>query len=101
MTEIGFFEANGWSKLNLAHAHDCLQWKREVGNPKERRYVRVAGVAPDIEVKPFINDLDTVLRGVTERVFYVKENGKFVRPPRPRPRVFEQRLAPTARALVA
>ena len=100
MTEIGFSEVNGWSKLNLAHAHDRLQWKREVGNPKERRYVRVAGVAPDIEVKPFINDLDTVLRGVTERVFFVKEDGKFVRPPRPEPRVFEQRLAPTARVLV-
>jgi hypothetical protein len=76
-----------------------LQWIREVGNPKERRYVRVAGVAPDIEIQPFTNDLDTLLRGVAERVFFVKTDSGFTRPPRPEPRVFEQRLATTATAL--
>jgi hypothetical protein len=59
----------------------------------------VAGVAPDIEIEPFINDLDTVLRGVTERVFFVKGDNGFTRPPRPEPRVFEQRLATTATEL--
>jgi hypothetical protein len=44
--------------------YDRLQWRRVLGVPKERRYVRVAGVSPDVEIKPFINNLDTLLRGV-------------------------------------
>jgi hypothetical protein len=76
-----------------------LQWKRELGVPRERRYVRVAGVAPDTEIVPFINDLDTLLRGVAERVFFVKKEGDFVRPPRPKPRVFGSRLAPVLHEL--
>lgn len=87
----------GWKSIKVPgrkRTPDRLQWKREVGAPRERRYVRVAGVGPDIDYVPFTNDLDTLLRGVAERVFFVKtEDGFFKRPPRPKPRVFAQRLA--------
>ncbi len=64
-----------------------------MGTPKERRYVRVAGVSPDIDIVPFINSLDTLLRAVTERVFMVKDgSGGFKRPPRPEPDVFEDTM---------
>lgn len=69
-----------------------MQWKRELGTPKERHYVRVAGVAPAVEIVPFINSLDTLLRAVTERVFLVKDGGVFRRPPRPKPGVFHRNL---------
>jgi len=88
-----------WSTLNLEHNTDRLRWRRELGTPRERRYVRVAGVAPDIDVVPFINDLDTLLRGVTERVFFVKSDAGFTRPPRPGPGVFGERLKTTRQRL--
>jgi hypothetical protein len=60
----------------------------------------VAGVGPDIEIVPFNNDLNTLLRGVCERVFFVKGDGGFVRPPRPQEGVFSRRLQATRDALV-
>jgi hypothetical protein len=59
----------------------------------------VAGVAPDVEIVPFINSLDTLLRAVTERVFLVKSEFGFVRPPRPAPGVFASTLRPVLRIL--
>jgi len=80
---------------------DRLQWRRVLGVPKERRYVRVAGVAPDVEIQPFINDLDTLLKGVLERVFYVKNgDGEFVRPPRPTKHTWQKRMAAVSEALI-
>jgi hypothetical protein len=65
----------GWNRLS---------WKKELGVPKERRYVRVAGVASDIDIVPFTNDLETLQRAVLERVFCVKgEDCAFKEPPRP------------------
>nr|UQB76159.1 RNA polymerase [Flumine tombus-like virus 9] len=82
-----------WNVAKVAGSRtDRLRWKRELGTPRERRYVRVAGVAPDVEIKPFINSLDTLLRGVAERVFYVKSGEEFVRPPRPKPGHFDRTL---------
>lgn len=77
-----------------------MQWKRELGTPKERRYVRVAGVSPDVEIVPFINSLDTLLRAVTERVFLVKGESGFTRPPRPAPGVFARELRDTRALLI-
>jgi hypothetical protein len=74
---------------------DSLRWRSEVGNPKERRYVRVAGVSPDIDILPFTNDLDTLMRGVAERVFMVKSGDGFTRPPRPAPGHFSRQLEAT------
>ena len=72
---------------------DRLQWRRGVGNPKERGYVRVAGVAPDVDIVPFTDGLDTLLRAVTERVFLVKNCGVFTRPPRPETGAFDSALS--------
>lgn len=77
-----------------------MQWKRELGTPKERRYVRVAGVAPDIDIVPFTNSLDTLLKAVTERVFLVKSGDGFTRPPRPGPGVFDRVLSQTRSLLL-
>jgi hypothetical protein len=60
----------------------------------------VAGVSPDIEIVPFTNDLNTLLRGVCERVFFVKVGSGFSRPPRPDTGVFSQRLCETLESLV-
>ncbi len=65
-----------------------------------RHYVRVAGASPEIDIVPFINNLDTLLRGVLERVFFVKGGDGFVRPPRPEPRVFARNLAGSRELLV-
>jgi hypothetical protein len=62
----------------------------------------VAGVAPDIEIQPFTNDLDTLLRGVLERVFLVKNaEGEFVRPPKPQEPTWHQRMAAVGEMLRA
>lgn len=75
------------------NTRDRLQWRGALGTPKERRYVRVAGVAPDLDIVPFINSLDTLLRAVIERVFLVKDGaGGFCPPPRPEDGVFSRRL---------
>jgi hypothetical protein len=96
---------NGWFESPVLKQNkrrlDCLQWKSVLGNPKERRYVKVAGVAPDIEIEPFTNDLDTLLRGVAERVFFVKGKSGFVRPPKPKPFVFSHTLASVRETLVS
>lgn len=52
----------------------------------------MAGVAPAVEIVPFINSLDTLVRAVTERVFLVKGDGGFKRPPRPKPGIFRRNL---------
>jgi hypothetical protein len=59
----------------------------------------VAGVAPDVDIVPFINSLDTLVRAVTERVFLVKGEYGFTRPPRPAPGVFARELLPVLRIL--
>lgn len=45
--------------------------------------VRVTGISPPVHLHAFNNDLNTLERAVKERVFFVKEEGKFVSPPRP------------------
>jgi len=60
----------------------------------------VAGVAPDIDILPFNNSLETLLRAVTERVFLVKDgSGGFCAPPRPSPGVFSRRLVAVGQQL--
>lgn len=55
--------------------------------------VRVSGISPPMIIAGFNNDVNTLERAVKERVFYVKEDGAFVAPPRPVGTHFEETLA--------
>lgn len=79
---------------------NCLYWRSYLGAPKERRYVRVAGVSPDIDIKPFTEDLNNLRRAVEERVFQVKGSDGLITPPRPSPGEFSTHLLPAYKRLV-
>lgn len=68
---------------------------RRLGITKCRRYTRVSGVSPDIDIVPFNHDIDTLERAVKERVFFVKNIpektgliSEFAPPPKPLPNAF-------------
>lgn len=65
-----------------------------------RRMVRVSGVSPPIVLQGFNSDINTLERGVKERVFYVKDKGQFVSPPLPNPQHFDSALKPVHDRLV-
>ncbi len=73
--------------------------ERQWGVVKARRLVRVSGISPPIDLRAFNNDINTLERAVKERVFYVKEQGVFVQPPRPARGVFAARLLATRQLL--
>jgi hypothetical protein len=56
---------------------------KSLGMVKDRWFVRIAGISDEVVIKPFNHTISALKRAVTERVFFVKENGKFVRPPKP------------------
>lgn len=76
-----------------------MRWRPLGGTPRERHYVRVSRVAPEADISPFTSDLDTLRRGVTERVFLVKAGNGFAQPPRPSRGVFGSQLQATAKQL--
>jgi len=61
-----------------------LTTEPQLGVVKERRFVRLARFANEIVIQPFNHNLVNLHRAVTERVFFVKENGHFVTPPKPK-----------------
>jgi len=77
-----------------------LYWRKRLGFPKERRYVRVAGVSPDIQLLPFTDSLDNLRRAVEERVFQVKGSDGLITPPRPAPADFAKTLYSSRKALL-
>lgn len=80
---------------------DRLRGVRQLGVPKARQFVRVAGAAANVDIIPFNHEFSTMWKAVVERVFFVKNNvGEFVPPPRPDPGVFFQRLETTRKLLV-
>jgi hypothetical protein len=88
-------------KIRKKPVENRLLWRERLGTPKERRYVRVAGVSPDVDIVPFTNDLVTLRRAVLERVFLVKgSDGRLQEPPRPQKGVFSKVLANTLGKLV-
>jgi len=58
-----------------------------------RRMYQVVGVATNVKFAVHNSSLENVYRGVMERVFYVKEGGKFCAPPQPAPGIYRKRLA--------
>lgn len=62
--------------------------------------VRISGVSPEMRLSGFNNTIDTLERAVKERVFFVKENGKFVEPPRPSGDFFAEKMSETKRLLI-
>lgn len=84
----------GKNRGNDLYERNRLRWRARLGTPRERHYVRVAGVAPDVDVVPFTDSLECLRRAVTERVFLVKDGeGNFVEPPRPKSHFFGYKLA--------
>ncbi len=78
---------------------------RQLGVTKSRKFVRVSGVAPNIEITPFNHKISTLERAVKERVFFVKNvqrktgiEAEFTRPPLPISNAFS-RLDVTLRQL--
>lgn len=84
----------------LDHIRDRLQWETTVGCTKSRKYTRVAGIASDILIEPFDNDIKTLQRAVVERVFTVKSKSGFERPPRPNKGHFFSTMANVEEMLV-
>lgn len=85
---------------SLAPDHPDLLVRRIVGVTRERHLVRMSGISPEIELNGFNNDIDTLERAVKERVFYVKDRGRFVPPPAPLPGHFAATLSEVKQALV-
>ncbi len=66
-----------------------------------RKMVRVSRISPEMILSGFNNTIDTLERAVKERVFFVKENGEFVEPPRPTGTHFQDTMEQVRRLLVA
>lgn len=82
-----------------APSHPSLRVRKRWGHPKERRMVRVSGISPPMAISSFNNTIDTLERAVLERVFYVRLEGQFVAPPKPRPHHFHDCMRHTMDAL--
>lgn len=73
------------------------------GNPRKVSKTRLGAVfGPIFSSKRYFihnSNLTNTLRGIIERVFVVKRDGRFQPPPRPQPRLFAKLLLPEFRAL--
>lgn len=62
---------------------DLVSVEPLLGLPKIRNFMRLDFLSTGISIIPFNHSISTLKRAVAERVFFVKENGVFVRPPIP------------------
>jgi len=63
------------------------------GKPRKNKVsYGVVGLAPKILYKIHNQNQQSMVRGMLERLFYVKRDGVFVRPPRPRKGIYHERL---------
>jgi len=85
---------------SAAPDHPDLHVRYQWGVPKARRLIRVSGISPPQIIVGFDNEINTLERGVKERVFYVKKDGVFVPPPRPLPGHFAATLAQSREQLI-
>ncbi len=86
---------------SLAPSHPNLRVVRRWGVPKPRKLGRISGVSPEMKLEGFTNDIDTLERAVKERVFFVKENGRFVEPPKPAQGAFKTIMRDAEQELAA
>lgn len=49
-----------------------------------RRFVRISGLSLPVAIVPFNHTFQNLVRAVSERVFFVKRDGEFTRPPAPK-----------------
>jgi hypothetical protein len=70
-----------------------LTVKKNLGQPRTRRISMIPKVANLVDMGVHNSTIVNLERGVLERVFFVKEDGKFVRPPQPIPKAFSLRLS--------
>lgn len=91
--KVTFDEIKKSKKTSSKFPPDRLQWETTVGCAKIRKYTRISKVGSDVEIIPFNNDIQTLQRAVVERVFTVKSDSKFIRPPRPAKRHFGDTMA--------
>jgi hypothetical protein len=68
---------------------------------KIRQFVRLSGISPPVDIKPFNNCIDTLERAVNERVFFVKRNGVFTEPPKPTVQHFSNTVSGVGEAIVS
>nr|UUW21055.1 MAG: RNA-dependent RNA polymerase [Sanya tombus-like virus 1]UUW21058.1 MAG: RNA-dependent RNA polymerase [Sanya tombus-like virus 1]UUW21061.1 MAG: RNA-dependent RNA polymerase [Sanya tombus-like virus 1]UUW21064.1 MAG: RNA-dependent RNA polymerase [Sanya tombus-like virus 1]UUW21067.1 MAG: RNA-dependent RNA polymerase [Sanya tombus-like virus 1] len=61
----------------------CTLEPDPLGITKIRRYMRVTGLCLAVDIIPFNHTFTNLVRAVAERVFFVKKDGIFQRPPSP------------------
>lgn len=83
------------SRKSDAPEHPDLEVTRFPGDPKTRTFGIVRGINPPLDILVHSDDINTLERAVKERVFFVKRDGEFRTPPRPKSdEDFENRLLP-------
>lgn len=88
------------SRASDAPQHPDLVVKRRPGDPKIRKFGVITGINPPLEILVHSDDINTLERAVKERVFFVKNDGEFSAPPRPRDdESFFQHLLPFREAI--
>lgn len=85
--------------VSTAPDHPDLHVQRNWGVPKLRRGIRVSGLSPPVTLLGFQNNINTLERAVKERVFFVKKDGVFVSPPRPKSGHFKSVMSDTFNTL--
>lgn len=75
------------SDSSLAPLHSSLLVRSHWGDLRVRNMIQVSGVSPPRCISAYNDNLAVLVKGVLERVFYVKGKHGFEEPPRPRGRV--------------
>lgn len=84
---------------SLAPDHAGLTVLKTTGCAKIRLFYRVAGLSPPVKIFGFNNDIETLVRAVKERVYYVKVGDTYAEPPRPSHGWFQWKLQYTFSSL--
>jgi len=92
---------SGCTKLDIHPSLKVIKRKDLSSFVKCRKFVRLSGISPPLDIKPFNNCIDTLERAVNERVFFVKNReGKFVEPPKPKCEHFSNALSSVGKRII-